>query len=522
MKMNREFVEMIENTVPRQNLSPAAVERLENTYNMLGEQKKPVKNTFHRSWIVSASAVAAAFVLLFGVNAAFPAIAEELPVIGQFFQSINRRDVFQTSSLHGKTIQGTNVIGYGTQKINAVSQSGQYTMAVEDGFCDGKNLTLSMRLELPQEGAEQIEYILPQVLSLSVNGIDVRLNVNDILLFPDTNKGFTGTVTAALPQGMEPSETLQLSLAMSQFGGKDKNNRDFEPCIPLDASFLLEFSLMADSSYNRSFSCEAVDGSVTLLNVETSPISTELTAVMPGHYYIDGESALLLEDGTQLHFNHGKSTDITEEIFNSQAAECLLAFDGLPAGTEKAIFRQYKDQDHSQVLAEFTLDLQKGTAEVSKTYEENGPLNLDSPFDYRYLNCKGESFSEEKAVNGFMVTDLVYSAKEARFTVQVEKVFGDYREIQVDILNSEGTVVASDTSAYCTSINGSKTYWDETTPCWSTYSKGSDNAPNPYKIETPTLNYQPACGETLTVRITDTQTGETLVEQDILMNIKGH
>lgn len=503
---------------------PAAVERrLRQVYAELPDEvptKRRAPLGFLKKTAYAVSGLAAAFLLLFGTNAAFPAFAEGLPVVGKLFQSINRHDVFQTA-IQGKTIQGTNVASYGAQKINAVSESGAYTMTVEEGLCDGQNLILALRMEVPQEEAEPMEYILPCELSLSANGADTGLGLNDVALFPSVDGGFVGTVTAALPQPAENGEKLEISFHMGDFGAKDKANKDFKPCIPMSADFTLDFDVTADLSGNRSFSCQAEDNGVKLLRVESLPTATRLTVAMPGREYVDGDNVLLLESGKSLHFNRRESTDITEEIYESKEdVELTLSFDGVPAETEKAVFRHYKDSAHSTVLAESTLDLANGTAAVSHTYEEDGPLNPDSPFnyfDYRFLTGGSEQVGTELE-SGFTAGRLLYDANEATFTITVEKAQGEYREIKVEVLNAEGTVVASDVSEYNTATSGAKTYWDETTPHWESYCANiGENAPNLYEITTPSLDYLPAYGEILTVRVTDTQTGEELTSREIAM-----
>ncbi len=503
---------------------PAAVERrLRQVYAELPDEvptKRRAPLGFLKKAACAVSGLAAAFLLLFGTNAAFPAFAEGLPVVGKLFQSINRHDVFQTA-IQGKTVQGTNVASYGAQKINAVSESGAYKMTVEEGLCDGKNLVLTLRMEVPEEEAEPMQYILPCTLSLSVNGADTGLAVNDVALFPSVDGGFVGTATAALPKPAENGEKLEIFFHMGDFGAKDKANKDFKPCIPMSADFTLDFDVTADLSGNRSFSCQAEDNGVKLLQVESLPTATRLIVTMPGREYVDGDNVLLLESGKSLHFNRKKSTDITEEIYKSQEdVELTLSFDGVPAGTEKAVFRHYKDSIHSAVLAEFTLDLANGTASVSRTYEEDGPLNPDSPFnyfDYRFL-MGGSEQVEADLENGFAARSLMYDADETEFTIDVDKAQGEYREIKVEVLNAQGTVVASDVSEYNTTVSGAKTYWDETSPNWEMYCANmGENAPNWYKITTPSLDYLPAYGEILTVRVTDNQTGEELITQEITM-----
>lgn len=295
----------------------------------------------------------------------------------------------------------------------------------------------------------------------------------------------------------------------------------------MDAAFDLAFSMTADTSENHAFSCETEDNGAKLLKVDSTPVRTKLTVVKP--YWGDdknctqGNPALYLEDGTRLDFNLGYTGDHGYDAWAQEEQTADIYFDGIPAGTEKAIFRFYKD-DYSmdEVLAEFTIDLVNGTAVPSATYTEDGPLVLDSPFDYKYLDSNYEGYSENKAVNGFVISRLFYSSRDAYFIANLYKTYGDYREVKVEVLNAQGTVVASGVSEYNTAVSDVNTYWDKTSPNWDMYAEehGKDKAPNTYKITMVSENYQPAFGEVLTVRITDNQTGEVLATKDLTMNEK--
>ena len=89
-------------------------------------------------WLRKAGALAASFmfaaaVLLF-VNAAFPAFAESLPVIGQVFRQLN--------SL------GSNAPSYEgmVQSIGESGENSQYIATVTEAYCDGEYIFFAMRL----------------------------------------------------------------------------------------------------------------------------------------------------------------------------------------------------------------------------------------------------------------------------------------------------------------------------------------------------------------------------------------
>ena len=65
---------------------------------MLGvQQEAPVKKRRHKGLWVTATAACLCCGMLFGVNAAFPAFAESLPLVGGFFESFNGEELLYCS-----------------------------------------------------------------------------------------------------------------------------------------------------------------------------------------------------------------------------------------------------------------------------------------------------------------------------------------------------------------------------------------------------------------------------------------
>ena len=93
------FLEQLQQELPRRSLSPKATQRFEDTYKMLGvQQEAPVKKRRHKGLWVTATAACLCCGMLFGVNAAFPAFAESLPLVGGFFESFNGKNFSTVAS----------------------------------------------------------------------------------------------------------------------------------------------------------------------------------------------------------------------------------------------------------------------------------------------------------------------------------------------------------------------------------------------------------------------------------------
>ncbi len=531
---NREYdVENLKEALELEAVPAAVDRRLRRLYAELPDEVPTARETKSprrglRRLAYGVSGLAAAFLLLFGANTVNPAFAEGLPVVGRFFQAVN--DGFRETLPRGKTIQGTNVLDYGAQDINVTAESAGSRAAVEKAFSDGRSLVFSLKMDIPSEIAEKINSFYPAERTLTVNGAEAE-PLDGIGFFPAADGSYTGAVLCDLPQAVEDGAPLNVSLRMSGFTGGDKTKKDDDPGsdIAIDGAFALDFSMTADASCNREFSCDAADGDVKLLGVKTTPVRTCLTVAQPywggdsnGPY---GKPALYLEDGSRLKYNAQYSGSHGYDPFSEEAQTADQYFDGVPKGTKAVVFRFYKTENDMdrQVLAEFTVDLEKGTAAPSRTYEEDGPLNLEAAFDYRYLSSRELPYDPGKLTNGFMVSSLHYAANDSVFTVSADTP-GEYKEILAEVLTADGQVVASTVSQYGTLYENENWYWDEDSPFWEGYSKtrGGDKAPHAYQLELYSQNYQPARNETMTVRLTDNETGEEILTQELTLDQLSH
>ncbi len=115
------FLEQLQQELPRRSLSPKATQRFEDTYKMLGvQQEAPVKKRRHKGLWVTATAACLCCGMLFGVNAVFPAIAENLPAVGKVFETINGNF---TSAVTRKISHGAFLDTYPVQEVHATSVS---------------------------------------------------------------------------------------------------------------------------------------------------------------------------------------------------------------------------------------------------------------------------------------------------------------------------------------------------------------------------------------------------------------
>ncbi len=536
VETNREIYSVLEQKLPYHSLSPRAKARFEETYRILGTQEKKASRSHRRAWITTGTAMAAFAVMMFSVNAAFPAFAESLPVIGGMFRSINGNS-HATSLNMGKSVLGVNVADSLTTPIGVSQTGGEYTMTVENAFCDGETMTIAFDLAGPAEVVEQIEYTVVDSISLLINGEEADFisgsserGYNNIFFVPSGEGKLTGALVCRLPAPAKNRETLSVDISMKGFSGKDRKAKDYaDNPIPLDgADFDIPFTVAADTGYNLDFDCPAEDNGVKLLSVHATPVLTQLKMILPAELAnrVDTpitlwEPALYLPEGMKVIHNRKLTFPEGYDCGTKEEQTIDMSFDGLPEGTEKVVFRIYDGESpniQGHVACEFTVDLKDGSAAVTQAYLEDGPLALNSPFDYDALFTEQR---ETNMVNGLFVNSVHYDNDNRLFTVTIQQEPTPYRELKVELVNAVGETVAELISSD-SPIAGSSLYsfyLDPTSEDWERFHQSPQSAwgENYWYNIVGVSEYHPASGEVLTIKVTDNQTGEELLTDTVSM-----
>lgn len=516
------FLEQLQQELPRRTLSEKATQRFEDTYRMLGvQQEVPIRRRHHKALWVTVTAACLCCGLMFGVNAAFPAFAESLPGVGKFFQAVNGS--FRTVDA-SKTAHGANVGTYDVQDVHVTATSGDYTMEILEAFSDGKNLTFSVDVTAASEIWERYEWLSVgsnlngETTILTVNGENVETTFNTILKRSEDNH-YVGAVSLALPEPVEDGSQLDVTISVSQLTAPDKYT--YEGYVYVDVALDAAFTVTTDTSGNKNFAVTASDAGVEILNVDASATQTLITTNIPQWYDTNFQAILYTMDGTELRY----STPTTPRP--EDATTAVLTFDGAPAGTQQLVLRYYDDEKgmdlRDKVKAEFTIDLENGTATTSSTYDDGGTLDLNSPFHYKYLDANEFPAMEKDSdfTNGLGVTAVHY-AKDGGWDVSL-LTNQDYREILVEAYTASGELIGSTVSEYGTEEGQTNWFWDENSPWWGGNQSPKDGSGGyPYYAYRVSLDcpqpYLPAINETITIVVKDNASGEELLRQEALMD----
>ena len=395
MKNNRQE-ETIRAYFAREQVPEQVHQKLTETFRLLEERPVKKRRPVWKGVAVSFSTVAAAFVLLCGVNAVNPAFAESLPLVGEAFRLYNGERKLGVGSYVG-TYDEIELVNAPAEEENAQGMG----LTLNEAYSDGEFIHLSFTMgNVPEQVMDDLYYLYGDVTS-QANG--QTLADTALVLYPQ-GEVLSGTV--AIPVEGEPADgtVLEVTYQVTGLGRAFDGGGSQEE---LEGSFSGEAAVTVDTSHNQRYDAFASDSEVQINWVESTPSYTKINYTIPywgtTHYTLLGIPELYLEDGTPLRrsWEEGGERGFGEPDGPAQEAETVTHtafFDGLPQGTEKVILRFFEDQipdwdpatrtapevyyvsDDTMeitpytvgVLAEVTIDLATGEAVPSETYLEYG------------------------------------------------------------------------------------------------------------------------------------------------------
>lgn len=395
MKNNRQE-ETIRAYFAREQVPEQVHQKLTETFRLLEERPVKKRRPVWKGVAVSFSTVAAAFVLLCGVNAVNPAFAESLPLVGEAFRLYNGERKLGVGSYVG-TYDEIELVNAPAEEENAQGMG----LTLNEAYSDGEFIHLSFTMgNVPEQVMDDL-FCLSGLVTSQANGTDLEEEMLNLYPQGDT---LGGTLALALENPPENGTTLELNYQVTDLvrfyaGGGSRED--------LEGSFSGEAAVTVDTSHNQHYDAFASDSEVQINWVESTPSYTKINYTIPywgsTHSMPLGIAMLYLEDGTPLQRSMGEEEDVgfVKTDGPEQEAETITHtafFDGLPQGTEKVILRFFEDQipdwdpatrmapevyyvsDDTMeitpytvgVLAEVTIDLATGEAVPSETYLEYG------------------------------------------------------------------------------------------------------------------------------------------------------
>lgn len=341
MKNRAEIPVEIRKAVPRVPLSQEAETRFQETYALL-EERQPVQSR-KKAWIVSFSAVCAALVLFFGVGFAFPAFAENLPIIGAIFRqfsesnrlSQNEKDMAAYLQEHAAPSEGGSNAGLSPSTVT-VFPAGNHekllTVSVQDTYYDGNYVFVGFEME-----AETDEPILYESTeNVTINGetqltftSEGETREDGFELFHEYDatahwrKSGAGRYIAQrafrVPEKFRNEQQLSVAIVRGPVSySVEKGTPDFpqqEDIFLNTSNYTLSFDVKKQTATQKVIDCAGAEAdNIRLESVITSPVCTEITVAYPS-----GTSPsvfIQFEDGRSIGYlsnmEHTENNGVTE------------------------------------------------------------------------------------------------------------------------------------------------------------------------------------------------------------------
>lgn len=470
MKNNRQE-ETIRAYFAREQVPEQVHQKLTETFRLLEERPVKKRRPVWKGVAVSFSTVAAAFVLLCGVNAVNPAFAESLPLVGEAFRLYNGERKLGVGSYVG-TYDEIELVNAPAEEENAQGMG----LTLNEAYSDGEFIHLSFTMgNVPEQVMDDL-FCLSGLVTSQANGTDLKEEMLNLYPQGDT---LGGTLALALENPPENGTTLELNYQVTDLvrfyaGGGSREE--------LEGSFSGEASVTVDTSHNQRYDAFTSDNVVQINWVESTPSYTRINYTIPywgtTHYTLLGIPELYLEDGTPLRrsWEEGGDSGFGQPDGPAQEAETVTHtafFDGLPQGTEKVILRFFEEQtdwdpatrtapevyyvaDDTMeitpytvgVLAEVTIDLATGEAVPSETYLEYGVSSVADTYQdsfkslYWFIHVDDTQAAELGQSDWASLTALpgLFQNGETLHTLEYDKAS---RELDV-IFATDGSQPASD------------------------------------------------------------------------------
>lgn len=333
-------------------------------------------------WVRGTVAAAAACVLVLGVvNAANPAFAESLPLVGTLFSRINRAEDTRLRSeqlnQYAQTVEQT-----------AESASGPYTVTLGQIYRDADWMRLSLVLTVEDDSLAGFDTIraddggsMPLDTAEASGALVLE---NGAAILEEGSGWFTRQDDHTFVMGLnyplflyeEDGPLSGENVTMNLYGlvacnvevleeetlpwGGSYQQLEYHDETPLEGDYTLTFTIPEPGTEGiRTFTGPEEENGVTLHGLTATPAAAKLDIQVPAEGSI--QPKLTTEDGTLLKPERGEGVHVDENDSNSDY-RWIYYFDTVPEDCRNVTVTvynivDYESPDGYEVLAEFTVPL---------------------------------------------------------------------------------------------------------------------------------------------------------------------
>lgn len=475
-----------------------------------------LRNTF-----AAASSLAAAFLVLLGVNTINPALAESLPLVGGIFQNINSLRIYGYYSSRNFNENQQRIsqmaVPAGENQVE-IPASGLFEKPAKaslgEVYYDGSFVFAGVDLEidasedrlttLHRDGYDVLINGKPQVYQ-DEDGSARRHQYQDSgfvdmsgLWWERAENGHYVTQRAfRVPEQLQGAESLDISLCFSAIAG-DKGNVN-------STGFRLSFTAEKSPAALREIDCQGLEmGGVRLVRAYGTSAATYIEVEYPEELYQNPATAAAFEDGLRIGSYGYMGIGYGESPADGMAREALVLA-GLREDEErKIVWGLFDKNGSSQWEAVFLLDFRNGTAELGS------PEDVKPAPEYNYA-CGVEAVKALQP-GEYAVEKLHVNQDKPMLYIMT----GDSaeRDLRVELYQEETLAIRTYSGQYVSDP------WSPNAYYWEYGDNGvRDDAHTHamYMLFLPDLYTQIDLTRPVTVKVFDKDSGELLCQQEITL-----
>lgn len=489
------------------------------------EALRQVTKIHHRRILKKACAGVGSFLVLIGAFLTFgfcdPALAAQIPFLGKIFEGAVQKGGPVAANLSG--YDGMQYIGKEAESNNG------YSLLISEAYSDGETVQIGLELTVPEElqgRYSEIEAGYGKTSLAKIGGEDAKiLTVNH---FEEQEGVWRSTMSIAVPESQRDEKKLEISFVLRDFSGRIKESlaENSVTAEPIQGDFTAEFSTLVDKEHTLFFESDAEDHGAQVLAVKASPAQTVITVTKPywggvfeneaadaPENHPQGYPHLYTIDGMELNANPRASADQGGYDFDLRETQTAdLYFDGPPVDAKQLVLRFIYGDWSDEVLAEFTIDLDKRTVSPGSSLDEYDP-NF-------YQTLQGSQTLPDK-IQGYAVEHISFSRRfgreEAHIVISTPMDAG-MEHLKFEARDSKGNLLVSTTSILEDGSWNDTEWWDFSEPVEFSEQDGTVlRRQASYSMTVPVTDMPPK-GETVTGTLTDMDTGEVLCKYGILLD----
>lgn len=334
--------------------------------HMKGSNRNIGKKKRYRTLGIAAAA-ACMILALTGVLYANPALAKDIPLIGDVFAKIlemreqspypdKDKTAYQSIAEHAESVTS----------LTSTAESEGITMSVSDAYCDGYDLYFTFSLQTDDEELNQADYLylltywedehIPYWAGATIN--DKEVYPSEVLTVKKAEDGtFAGLIRISYLNMEDEKFPEDMTVGLNiQAVGAHKMNEEADPDVKyfsrtgykcVDGSWKIQFKPAMDTSNNRTAAPNVENNGFIVQEITQTPSNTHITLYLPAEWAAKNPAAAVTdsdgnriyqetakiveqEDGSQIQYmvlDHSEADQFVMKIYDKNAG---TEEDGLP------------------------------------------------------------------------------------------------------------------------------------------------------------------------------------------------